>query len=47
MDGLFDLKTESNNQASVNIDCMSPLEIAQLMNYEDARCISAVEKETD
>lgn len=42
---LHSLQTEQSNAASVEIDQMSPLQIAQLMNAEDARVAAAVAKE--
>ena len=38
------LETESQNPKSINIDVMSPLEIAKLMNEEDKTVAFAVEK---
>ena len=38
------LETESSNSKSVNIDVMSPIEIAKLMNEEDKGVAFAVEK---
>jgi len=44
-DGLSELSTEGRNPASANIDCLSPLEIVQIMNDEDARVAKAIEAE--
>jgi N-acetylmuramic acid 6-phosphate etherase len=44
-DGLGKLATEQVNAASVNIDCLSPLEIVRLINDEDAKVARAVEAE--
>ena len=41
---LSKLTTESRNPDTMNLDCMTYLEIAQVMNREDAKTISAVEK---
>ena len=45
-DGLGELATEQRNPASEHIDCLSPLEIVQLMNAEDAKVARAVEGES-
>src|SRR5215213_3341699 len=42
---LSELATEELNPASENIDCLSPLQIVQLMNAEDAKVARAVEAE--
>jgi N-acetylmuramic acid 6-phosphate etherase len=42
---LQDLATEQLNPASANIDCLTPLEVARLMNAEDAKVARAVEAE--
>lgn len=47
MKTLSQLTTESNNCASKDIDCMSSLEIAQLMNREDGKIIEAVREECE
>lgn len=39
------LKTEMRNPKTTHIDKMSPLEIAQVMNEENAWCVQAVEAE--
>ncbi|HEU5383452.1 MAG TPA: N-acetylmuramic acid 6-phosphate etherase [Ktedonobacteraceae bacterium] len=39
------LETEQQNPATTEIDCMSPLEIAQVMNAEDAKVAAAVQQE--
>ncbi len=39
------LDTEQVNPATVDIDCMSPLEIAEVMNAEDAKVTKAVRRE--
>ena len=39
------LETEGINPASAAIDCLSPFEIAQVMNAEDAKVAAAVERE--
>ncbi len=39
------LETEQRNPATTNIDRMSPLEIAQVMNAEDAKVAAAIERE--
>ena len=39
------LKTEMRNPKTTHIDKMSPLEIAQVMNAENAWCVQAVEAE--
>jgi len=44
-DGLGELSTEGRNPESANIDCLGSLEIAQIMNREDARVATAVESE--
>ena len=41
---LSKLTTESRNPDTMNLDCMTYLEITQVMNREDAKTISAVEK---
>src|SRR5687768_4782889 len=43
--GLRDLATEKVNPLSTQIDCLSPLEIVQLMNAEDAKVSAAVQAE--
>jgi N-acetylmuramic acid 6-phosphate etherase len=42
---LTSLATEQQNPASREIDCMTPLEIAQVMNREDSKVAQAVEQE--
>ncbi len=42
---LKSLETEKINPATTNIDKMSPLEIVQVMNSEDAKVILAIQKE--
>lgn len=42
--GLKKLKTEKQNAASANLDTMSALEIASLMNREDAKVAPAIKK---
>ena len=44
-DGLSELSTEGRNPASANIDCLDSLEIARIMNREDAQVATAVETE--
>ncbi len=39
------LKTEMRNPKTTHIDKMSPLEIARVMNEENAYCVRAVEAE--
>ncbi|MDP9368678.1 MAG: N-acetylmuramic acid 6-phosphate etherase [Chloroflexota bacterium] len=39
------LETEGINAATAAIDCLSPLEIVQVMNAEDAKVAAAVERE--
>ena len=39
------LKTEMRNPKTTHIDKMSPLEIAKVMNEENAYCVQAVEAE--
>lgn len=41
---LSKLTTESRNQNTMHLDEMTPLEIAQTMNHEDANVVKAVEK---
>jgi N-acetylmuramic acid 6-phosphate etherase len=42
---LIELSTERRNPVSVDIDCRSALEIAQIMNAEDARVAAAIRAE--
>ena len=44
---LQDLTTEGRNPASDRLDSLSPLEIARLINAEDARVAEAVGRETE
>ena len=37
------LHTEMRNQRTTHLDKMTPLEIAQAMNYENMRSVEAVE----
>jgi N-acetylmuramic acid 6-phosphate etherase len=39
------LETEQINQNTIDLDCMSPLQIAQVMNAEDAKVAAAVVEE--
>ena len=39
---LTKLTTETRNKNTMNLDCMSPLEIATIMNREDENAVSAV-----
>lgn len=41
---LSELRTERQNEASANLDTMSALEIAELMNREDAKVATAIRK---
>src|SRR5688572_4490011 len=45
--GLRDLATEKVNPLSEQIDCLSPLEIVQLINGEDAKVAAAVQAEAE
>ncbi len=47
LDDLHSLTTEQANQASQQIDCLSAVEIARLMNREDATIASAVAAEIE
>lgn len=47
MDHLARLTTESNNPATNDIDCMSSLEIVELMNNEDLKTVAAVEEQKE
>ena len=41
------LQTEAHNPASANLDELTPLEIARLMNREDGRAVEAVGSQAD
>ena len=41
---LTKLTTETRNERTMNLDCMTPLEIATIMNKEDEMVVAAVRK---